>query len=62
MTIKLSSANLLHALLITGQVLNYASGMVADKWKPVVAGGLALIQLAVGAIQQRSPVLPVAPK
>jgi hypothetical protein len=56
MTIKLSSANILHALAILGQVLNSVGGIVPAKYQPFVAAALAGIQLLTGKLQQNTPV------
>jgi len=62
MQIKLSHANLLHALLILGQVLNLASGTVPQKYQVFVSAGLAAVQLLVGKLQQNTPVPPASPQ
>jgi hypothetical protein len=55
MQIKVTTANVLHTLMILGQVLNFASGAVPTKWQPVVAGVLALVQMGIGRLQHQSP-------
>lgn len=60
MTIKLSHANILHALMVAGQVLNLVSGAVPQKYQVFVAAALAGIQLLVGKLQQNTPV-PASP-
>lgn len=55
MNIKVSTATLLHALLIAGQVLNLVSGVVPQKYQVFVSAGLAAIQMAVGRLQHNSP-------
>lgn len=53
---KLSTANIIHALAVAGQVLNSVSGIVPPKYQPIIAGLLAAGQLIVGKLQQNTPV------
>ena len=57
MTIQLKAANLLHALMVVGQVLNLASGAVPQKYQIFVAATLAGVQLLIGKLQQNTPVV-----
>jgi hypothetical protein len=54
MTIKLSTANVLHALMVLLQVLNLVSGAVPPKYQPFVAAGIAGIQMLIGKLQHNS--------
>lgn len=47
---KLSWHMLYQVLLMLAQVLNATTNMVSDKWKPVVVGALALVQLILGYV------------
>ena len=55
MKINLSTAMILHVLLIAMQALNVASGLVPAKYQFLVAGILAIVQAIVGIIQHYSP-------
>jgi len=55
MKIKLSTAIVLHILLITGQFLNMLTTTVPAKYQFLVAGALAIVQALVGILQHYSP-------